>query len=87
MGFAAWCYLWYAIVGRLMVGWKRGDAHERLAAAGALWAVLAFLVLSISEVLIGARVHAGLRMNLTIGFVVVLGLHIAAEIDRRRRLH
>ena len=40
-----------------------------------------------SEVLIGARVHASLRMNLTIGLVVVLGLHIAAENDRRRGLH
>ena len=42
---------------------------------------------NVSEVLIGARVHASFRMNLTVGLVVVLGLHIAAEIDRRRSLH
>jgi len=87
LGLLAWCFFWYAIIARLLGAWKQADARYRLYAAGALWAVLAFLVLSISEVLIGARVHASLRVNLTIGLVVVLGLHIAAEIDRRRSLH
>ena len=87
LGLLAWCFFWYAIIARLLDAWKQADARYGLYAAGALWAVLAFLVLSISEVLIGARVHASLRMNLTIGLVVVLGLHIAAEIDRRRSLH
>lgn len=87
VGVLAWCYFWYAIVARLVRAWRRADRQYRLYAAGALWAVVAFLVLSISEVLIGARVYASLRMNLTIGLVVVLGLHIAAEIDRRRGLH
>jgi O-antigen ligase len=87
LGLLAWCYLWYSIIVRLLGAWKRGDARRRLYAAGMLSAVLAFLVLSISEVMIGARVHAGLRMNLTIGLVVVLGLQIAAEIDRRHSLH
>jgi O-antigen ligase len=87
LGLLAWCFFWYSIVARLLGAWKRADPQYQLYAAGALWAVLAFLVLSISEVLIGARVHASLRMNLTIGLVVVLGLHIAAEIDRRRSLH
>jgi hypothetical protein len=83
----AWGYLWYSIIVRLLRAWKHGDAQRSLHAAGVLWAVLAFLVLSISEVLIGARVHASFRMNLTIGLVVVIGLHVAAEIDRRRGLH
>ena len=87
LGLLAWCFLWYSIIVRLLGAWRRADPQYQLYAAGALWAVLAFLVLSISEVLIGARVHASLRMNLTIGLVVVLGLHIAAEIDRRRSLH
>ena len=87
LGLLAWCFLWYSIIARLLGAWRRADPQYQLYAAGALWAVLAFLVLSISEVLIGARVHASLRMNLTIGLVVVLGLHIAAEIDRRRSLH
>jgi O-antigen ligase len=87
LGLLAWCFFWYSIIARLLGAWRRADPQYQLYAAGALWAVLAFLVLSISEVLIGARVHASLRMNLTIGLVVVLGLHIAAEIDRRRSLH
>lgn len=87
LGLLAWCFLWYSILARLLVAWKRANPQYRLYAAGALWAVVAFLVLSTSEVLIGARVHASLRMDLTIGLVVVLGLHIAAEIDRRRGLH
>jgi O-antigen ligase len=87
LGLLAWCFFWYSIIARLLGAWTRADPQYQLYAAGALWAVLAFLVLSISEVLIGAHVHASLRMNLTIGLVVVLGLHIAAEIDRRRSLH
>jgi O-antigen ligase len=87
IGVLAWCYFWCAILARFLGAWRRADAPYRLYAAGALWAIVAFLVLSISEVLIGARVHASFRMNLTVGLVVVLGLHIAAEIDRRRSLH
>jgi O-antigen ligase len=76
IGLLAWCYFWYAILGRQLGAWKRAPAHDRVAIAGAVWAVLAFLVLSISEVMIGARVHGSLRMNLAIGLVVVLGLHL-----------
>jgi O-antigen ligase len=82
LGLLAWCYFWYAIIARLLGAWKGADARDRLAVAGALWSVLAFLVLSISEVLIGARVHANLRMNLTIGLVVVLGLYLASRAVR-----
>ena len=80
LGLIAWCYFWYAIVAHLLGVWRRAGAHDRLAVAGALWAVLAFLVLSNSEVMIGARVHASLRMNLTIALVVVLGLHLASRV-------
>jgi O-antigen ligase len=79
LGLMAWCYFWYVITARLLGSWRRADTRDRLAVAGAFWAVLAFLVLSISEVLIGARVHASLRMNLTIGLMVVLALHLAAR--------
>jgi O-antigen ligase len=82
LGLLAWCYFWYAIIARLVAAWKHADARDRLAVAGALWSVLAFLVLSISEVLIGARVHANLRMNLTIGLIVVLGLYLASRAVR-----
>jgi O-antigen ligase len=79
VGLLAWCYFWYAILSRLLGSWRRADARGRLAAAGAVWAVFAFLTLSMTEVLIGARVYASLRMNLTIGLVVVLGLHAATR--------
>ena len=79
VGLLAWCYFWFAIIARLLGSWRRADASSRLAAAGAVWAVFAFLTLSMTEVLIGARVHASLRMNLTIGLVVLLGLHAATR--------
>jgi len=79
LGLLAWCYFWYAIVGHLAHGMWRADTRGRLDVAGTLCAVSAFLVLSMTEVLIGARVIASLRMNLTIGLVVVLGLHAASR--------
>ena len=77
IGLLAWCYFWYAILARQLGAWKRTASRDRAAIAGAVWAVFAFLVLSISEVMIGARVHGSLRMNLAIGLAVVLGLHLA----------
>jgi hypothetical protein len=82
VGLLAWCYFWSAIISRLLGSWRRAETRARLAAAGAVWAVFAFLTLSMTEVLIGARVTASLRMNLTIGLVVVLGLHAAKQASR-----
>ena len=79
LGLLAWCFFWYAIIARLLGAWKQANARYRLYAAGALWAVLAFLVLSITEVLIGSHVHASLRMNLAIGLVTVWGLALASR--------
>jgi O-antigen ligase len=76
VGLLAWCYFWYSILARQLGAWKRAGARDRAALAGAVWAVLAFLVLSIPEVMIAARVHGSLRMNLAIGLVVVLGLQL-----------
>jgi O-antigen ligase len=77
LGLSAWCLLWWVILAHLARAWRRADNDGRIQLSGALLAVIAFLVLSISEVLIGARVHASLRMNLTIGLVVVMALHAA----------
>jgi len=74
LGLLAWLYLWLTIVARLIRDWRHADAGRRLLVTGALCAVCAFLALSMTEVLIGARVHASLRMNLTIALVVILGL-------------
>jgi O-antigen ligase len=89
-GLAAWCWFWYLVVARLARLRWHANAGGRLAAAAAICAVLAFLVLATTEVLIGARVHASLRMNLTLALVTVLGLHGAAERRNwiaRGRLH
>jgi O-antigen ligase len=77
LGLAAWCLLWWVIVAFLARAWRRADAAGRIHLSGALLAVIAFLMLSISEVLIGARVHASLRMNLAVGLVVMMAVHLA----------
>ena len=77
VGLAAWCLLWWAIVACLARAWRRADAAGRVELSGALMAVVAFLMLSISEVLIGARVVASLRMNLTVGLVAMMAVHLA----------
>jgi O-antigen ligase len=85
LGIAAWCFFWYAIVARLTSLWRNAHGRDRLFVAGALWAVLAFLVLSMTEVLIGARVHASLRMNMALGLVAILGLQTTSMERLTRR--
>lgn len=75
LGLLAWCYLWCALVGHLWRRWRSADPAGRLAASGALAAVAAFFVMSLTEVLIAARAHESLRMNMSIGLVLVMGLH------------
>lgn len=88
IGLAAWCYLWFVIGARLAGGWRRAAPPVRSDISGALCAAGAFLTLSMTEVLIGARVHASLRMNVTIVLVMVLGLHAARPgRDRERWIH
>jgi O-antigen ligase len=77
VGLSAWCLLWWAIVACLVRARRRADPAGRIALSGAILAVTAFLVLSISEVLIGARVVASLRMNLTVGLVAMMAVHVA----------
>lgn len=77
LGLAAWVVLWFTVVRVLARAWKTGDERGRLHASAALVSVLAFQALSMTEVLIGARVHASLRMNLTIALLVVYGLRMA----------
>jgi O-antigen ligase len=77
VGFAAYAYLWLVILTSLARAWWRAGASLRPHAAAALCSVLAFLMLSFTEVLIGARVHASLRMNLVLVFSVVYGMHLS----------
>jgi len=71
IGFAAWSYFWIVIVTFLLRCWRNGDESTRLNSAAALGVVVAFFVLSLTEVLIAARVHASLRMNLTLALLLV----------------
>ena len=79
MGLLAWCFFWYAIIARLLGAWKQADARTGSTPPGRCGPFSHSLVSVDQRGLIGARVHASLRMNLTIGLVVVLGLHVAAR--------
>lgn len=77
LGLAAWVFLWVVIVRTLVRVWRTGDNQRRLYSSAALVTVLAFLFLSMTEVLIAARAAGSLRMNLTIALLVVTGLRMA----------
>jgi O-antigen ligase len=74
LGLAAWCYLWLTILLQLFGAWSGAGPHDRAMFAGPLWAISAFLALSLTEVMIGARVHASFRMNLTVAFLAAWAL-------------
>jgi O-antigen ligase len=77
LGLAAWAFLWYVIVRTLVRAWRTGSREQRVYSAAALVSVAAFQVLSMTEVLIAARVQAGLQMNLMIALLMVLGLRMS----------
>ncbi len=77
LGLAAWAFLWYIVLRALVAAWKSGDREQRVLSSAALVSVLAFQTLSMTEVLIAARVHASMQMNLTIALIVVAGLRMA----------
>ena len=78
-GLAAWIFLWYVVLTALVRAWKSGDAQNRLFASATLVSVLAFQMLSMTEVLIAARAVASLRMHLTIALLVVAGLRVSLQ--------
>ena len=82
VGLVAWCYLWLAVLGLIISAWNRAAPSDRPPLVGAFWGISAFLLLSMTEVMIAARVHASFRMNITIAFLVALGL---SECSRSRR--
>jgi O-antigen ligase len=84
LGLLAWCYVWFALAVQMLRAWKDADSPRRAGLAGAFWAILAFLVLSISEVMIGSRVYASFRMSLTLAFIVAMGLSECSRATRQR---
>ena len=81
-GLAAWIFLWYVVLKALVRAWKSGDTQNRVFAGATLVSVLAFQMLSMTEVLIAARAVASLRMNLTIALLVVAGLRVSMPAGR-----
>ena len=79
LGFLAWCYLWYTILRFLLRRWRDGVGPDRLNSSALLGVLLAFFVLSLTEDLIAARVHASLRMNLTLALLVAYGVRLASR--------
>jgi len=77
LGLAAWVFLWYVVLKVLVRAWRSGDGQRRLFSSAALVSVVAFQVLSMTEVLLAARAIASLRMNLTLALLVVGGLRSA----------
>jgi O-antigen ligase len=77
LGLAAWAFLWYVIVRTLVRARRSGSREQRVYAAATLVSVAAFQILSMTEVLIAARVQASLQMNLTIPLLMVLGLRMS----------
>ena len=77
LGLAAWVFLWYVVLKALVRAWRSGDEQRRLFRTAALVSVVAFQVLSMTEVLIGTRVQASMRMNLTLALIVVGGLRMS----------
>jgi hypothetical protein len=77
LGLAAWVFLWYVIVRALVRAWRTGSREQRVYSAAALMSVVAFQILSMTEVLIAARVQASLQMNLMIALLMVLGLRMS----------
>ena len=74
IGLAAWCAFWLALLAKLSTAWRRSDPSERPPIAGAFWGISAFLLLSMTEVMIAARVHESFRMNLTVALLVALAV-------------
>jgi O-antigen ligase len=78
VGFGAWCLLGLVLVRFLLRRWRDGEVLGRLDSAAGLCVLAAFALQSMTEAMIAARVHASLRMNLTLALLVVYGIRLAS---------
>lgn len=79
VGFLAFCYLGFTIARFVFRRWRDDEGRGRPDSAAALCVLLAFVVLSMTEAMIAARVHASLRMNLVLALLVICGLRLASR--------
>jgi O-antigen ligase len=79
VGLLAWCYLWFTVVRFLLRQWRKADVGGRLNSSAVLCVLLGFGALSMTEAVTAARLHASLRMNLTLALLVVYGIRLAAR--------
>ena len=79
VGFLAFCYLGFTIARVLFRRWRDDAGRGRPDSAAALCVLLAFVVLSMTEAMIAARVHASLRMNLVLALLVICGIRLASR--------
>lgn len=77
LGLAAWLFVWYTILRALAAAWKTGDRQQRLFSSATLVSAFALHALSMTEVMIAARVIGSLRMHLTIALILVVGLRLS----------
>ena len=78
IGFLAWCSLWAAVSWFALRTWWGGGLSYRLHGSALGGVLLAFFLLSLTEDLIAARVHASLRMSLVLTLLVVHGVRLAS---------
>jgi O-antigen ligase len=79
VGFLAFCYLGFTIARFLFRRWRDDEGRGRPNSAAVLCFLLAFVVLSMTEAMIAARVHASLRMNLVLALLVIYGIRLASR--------
>jgi O-antigen ligase len=78
LGFLAWCYLWFTIARFLLTRWRQADRSHRLHVTAALGVLVAFFLLSMTEAMTAARLHASLRMNLTLALLITYSIRLAS---------
>jgi O-antigen ligase len=79
VGFLACGYLGLTIVRLPFRRWRDDAGRGRPDGTAVLGVVLAFVVLSMTEAMLAARVHASLRMNFVLVLLVIYGLRLASR--------
>jgi O-antigen ligase len=75
LGFLAWMYLLGALTVYFFRAWRTaGSGETRIHAASMICCLVSFVLLAQTEAMLAVRVHASLRMNLTLWITLLLGV-------------